>query len=282
MPQERNRLTLLAALSLAICGANWSSQVSGQRLALTPVRESGQSITPVFEGWYWNPDGTISLSYGYFNRNSQVELEIPIGANNFFYPGDVDRGQPTHFQLRRHWGVFAVTVPAEFGDQKLVWTLETNGQRLSVPGSLHVDYQIDALEGEAGSGNTPPSVRFDSTGSMARGPAGTIAGPLATKVGQPTTLTLWATDDGSFSWKYEQPATVMLTWVKHRGPGKVTFSEPVVPADEETGKSTTTAIFSAIGDYVLRVLANDYSGTYSAGHAQCCWTNAYLKVSVTQ
>jgi len=46
------------------------------------------------------------------------------------------------------------------------------------------------------------------------------------------------------------------------------------------GQATTSATFSAPGDYVVRVRANDASGVAGAGHAQCCWTNGFLKVAV--
>ncbi len=52
--------------------------------------------------------------------------------------------------------------------------------------------------------------------------------------------------------------------------------EQLRPAGEE--KFT----FSAPGDYMLRVRANDASGVSGAGHAQCCWTNGFVKVTVTQ
>ena len=40
--------------------------------------------------------------------------------------------------------------------------------------------------------------------------------------------------------------------------------------------------FSELGDYVLRVRANDASGVANAGHAQCCWANGFVKVTVTE
>ncbi|HXV86915.1 MAG TPA: hypothetical protein VD793_09460, partial [Gemmatimonadales bacterium] len=82
-----------------------------QVLPLAPERASGQTVTPVFEGWYRNPDGSFSLSFGYFNRNGKEALEIPVGPDNSFQPGEANQGQPTHFEPRRHWGVFAVRVP---------------------------------------------------------------------------------------------------------------------------------------------------------------------------
>ncbi len=42
-------------------------------------------------------------------------------------PGGPDRGQPTHFMPGRGWGLFAIQVPADFGENKLTWTIV--GQR---------------------------------------------------------------------------------------------------------------------------------------------------------
>jgi len=48
-------------------------------IPLAPPSTKGQTVTPVFEGWYRNPDGTYSLSFGYFNRNFEEVLELPNG-----------------------------------------------------------------------------------------------------------------------------------------------------------------------------------------------------------
>src|SRR5262245_37085061 len=96
--------------------------------------DTDQSVTPASEGWYRNPDGTFSLSFGYLNRNLKEDLDIPVGPHNSFSPGPMDRGQPTHFvsrtrgDLRRQFGsravgVFSVVVPKDFGPAKLTWTL---------------------------------------------------------------------------------------------------------------------------------------------------------------
>ena len=84
-------------------------------MPLDPARERGASITPAFEGWYTNPDGTFSLLVGYYNRNAKQPLDIPIGPNNRIVPGDPDQGQPTYFEVGRQWGVFVIKVPADFG-----------------------------------------------------------------------------------------------------------------------------------------------------------------------
>src|SRR5438046_156144 len=127
----------------------------GQNLPLEPVHESGASITGAFEGWFKNADGTFSLLLGYFNRNTKQELDIPIGPNNRVDGGGPDQGQPTHFLTGRQWGMFTVRPPADFGKNKLIWTLVANGQELVIPASLPPDYEISPFM-ESTLENTPP------------------------------------------------------------------------------------------------------------------------------
>src|SRR5689334_7813135 len=132
------------------------SQPATAQLPFTSPKASGQSVSPAYEGWYKNPDGTFTMSFGYYNRNATEVVEIPIGKNNFISPGAQNQGQPSEFQPRRHWGVFGVVVPANFGTKEVVWTLTFRDVTYAIPGTLHKNWQIDALEGEASSGNTPP------------------------------------------------------------------------------------------------------------------------------
>jgi hypothetical protein len=71
-----------------------------------------------------------------------------------------------------------------------------------------------------------------------------------------------------------------LTWFKHQGPGDVKFANASPRVQSPDVPATTTATFSAPGEYILRVRANDASGIAGAGHAQCCWSNGFLKVVV--
>jgi hypothetical protein len=263
-----------------------ATRVGARQVPLAPVRASGQTVTPVFEGWYRNPDGTFSLAFGYFNRNGREVIEIPVGPANRIEPGGPDRGQPARFEPRRHWGVFAVIVPADFGERRLTWTLVLRGDTFAIPGSLKVGWEIDALAGEAGSGNTPPVIRFDPEGPAGSGPAGVSTGPLHARVGVPLQLTVWASDDGrargSIAGDGRAGGAVTLTWFEHRGPGDVAFGDATPAVAATDGRAVTTAAFSAPGDYILRVRANDASGVASAGHAQCCWTNGFVRVTVTR
>lgn len=256
------------------------------QLPLSPLGGSGLTVTPVFEGWYPNPDGSYSLSFGYFNRNLAEVVEIPIGPSNSIQPGDPNQGQPTQFHPRRHWGVFAVTVPSDFGKGRVVWTLKIRGETFSIPGSLHPDWKIDALEGEVSSGNTPPMLKFDADGPQGRGPGGVTVGPLSASTRDTLKLVVWAADDGTpagtVSALSDANVPVTLTWFKHQGPGDVKFEKPTAKVSPPEGQATATATFSEPGEYVLRVRANDASGVSHAGHAQCCWTNGFVKVTVKE
>lgn len=239
----------------------------------------------MYEGWYRYADGTYALSFGYFNRNAGEVVEIPVGPNNFFSPGPPDRGQPAVFYPRRNWGVFAVTVPADARvSDKFVWTLVVRGDTLRIPGHIRPQWQIDALEGEAGTGNTPPVVRVAEGGPAGAGPGGITTGPVQARVGVPVVLKAWVTDDGnarnSVASGGRRGAPATLRWMRHTGPGNVTFADSAPPPSGPNGLATTTATFSAPGDYVLRLRANDASGVVAAGHAQCCWSNAFVRVIV--
>jgi len=254
----------------------------GFSLAQMPARDSGDSITGAYEGWFKNPDGTFSLLLGYFNRNMKEEIDVPVGPNNRIEPGGPDRGQPTHFMPRRQWGVFTVTVPKDFGNNKISWTITANGQTNVIPASLDPLWEISPFK-EDGVGNTPPVIRFAEAGPSVQGPR-PIDTSMSTTVGSPLPITVWVADDAKALTRL-RTAAVSVGWSKFRGPGAVTFA-PEKPEVEKTegaaafnGRATTTAIFSAPGEYVLRVVANDWSGDGGRGF-QCCWTNAMVKVTV--
>jgi hypothetical protein len=256
-----------------------TSGQGGGALPIEPVKETGQSVTGAFEGWYPNADGSFTLLVGYFNRNSKQTLDIPVGPNNRIEPGGPDLGQPTFFQPRRQWGVFTIVVPKDFGKQRLTWTIVANGQTTTVP--LHIDpLWIVAPFKDIALGNTPPSLRFSAAGATLQGPPKGFAATYTATVSTPLTLTVWTADDGIRPPEARRPARlVSVAWSKFRGPGEVTFSSVAPAIDEKTGMSTTTASFAAPGEYILRAQVNDATGEGGGGF-QCCWTNAHVKVTV--
>ena len=271
-----------ALLASLLVVTSWTIVARGQAatgLPIEPIKDAGQSVTGAFEGWYQNPDGTYTLLVGYFNRNQKQALDIPIGPNNRIEPGGPDLGQPTHFQPRREWGVFTIVVPKDFGKTRLTWTIVANGQTTTIP--MHLDpLWIVAPFKDVALGNTPPVLRLDAKGESFTGPPKGIAAEYEAKVGTPLTLNAWTIDDGIRAPEARRPVPrVAVEWSKFRGPGDVTFSKAAPPVDEKTSQSTTTASFSAPGEYLLRVQVNDATGEGGGGF-QCCWTNAHVKVIV--
>jgi len=274
----------------ALCAAG-ALPALGQVLLPEPARDAGSSITGAFEGWFKNADGSFSLLLGYYNRNRKQEVDIPVGPNNALEPGGPDRGQPTHFIPGRGWGLFTVKVPADFGDNKITWTIVANGKSTAIPASLKPDWEISPFQ-EAAVGNTPPVLSFEEHGPSVQGPRGLIAERTA-KVGEPLPLTVWVSDDAKFTTSSgakpkNMGAPVTLRWIPYRAPGRVTLSaeRPVVQKIERAdapapfnGTATIMATFSEPGEYVLHVTANDYSGEGGSGF-QCCWTAGQVKVSV--
>lgn len=157
----------------------------------------GQSISPAFEGWEQNEDGTFNLVFGYMNRNWEEQPHIPVGPNNNFSPGPADRGQPTYFHPRRNRFIFKVQVPADFGEQELVWTVNAGGEELKAYGTLRPDYFIDNVvimseNGALGAGTSSPELRAHTP------PTVTLETPtvIETRVGHPVQLVAHVTDDG--------------------------------------------------------------------------------------
>lgn len=276
-----------------------------------PIRERGSSVTGAYEGWYRNKDGSANLLVGYFNRNTKQELDIPIGPNNRIEPGGPDQGQPTHFLPSRQWGVFTIKVPADFGTKKLTWTLVANGQTNTITLHTNKDWVVEPFEDPA-SKNTPPMMRFDPAGPTFSGPPAGIAATFTTSQAEPLPLAAWVTDEPAklnvgnallvppgaaaatapdapdaaappargLGAGVPRPNPVSVTWSLFRGPGSVTFdnAKPTVNRADK-GTTTATATFSAPGEYILRLQANDASGEGGGGF-QCCWTNVHVGVSV--
>jgi hypothetical protein len=153
---------------------------------------------PAFEGWEDAVDGSRYFVFGYMNRNWEEELEIPVGSDNGFSPGNADQGQPTHFLPRRNRFVFRVPVPKAFTEKdELIWTLTAKGKTTKAYASLRPDYKLDDVvkaseTGALGAGTSSPKIRANKP------PVVKLEGPKArtAKVGQLLTLVATVTDDG--------------------------------------------------------------------------------------
>ena len=160
-----------------------------------PIRERGSSVTPAFEGWYFDKDGAQRVMVGYFNRNTKQTFDIPTGPNNHIDPGPADQGQPTHFDAGRQWGVFTIKLPKDFGTRKLSWTIVANGFTNTITLHTNADYIVEPFM-DAANKNTPPVLKFKPDGPAFTGPPSVIAEKYTATVGTPLALTVWASDEG--------------------------------------------------------------------------------------
>jgi len=158
---------------------------------------SGQPLSPAYEGWEKNADGSFNLVFGYMNSNWEQEIDVPIGPLNNFSPGPADQGQPTHFFPRRNRFVFRVKVPKDFGTKELVWTVTANGKTVKAYGTLKEDYFVDNMiftseTGAIGAGVSNPAIRANKP------PTAEAVGETVrtVKVGEPLTLSVLVKDDG--------------------------------------------------------------------------------------
>jgi hypothetical protein len=262
------------------------TMMSAQQITLS----SGQTVAPAFEGWEKNPDGSYNMVFGYFNRNLDEHLHVPVGPSNSIEPGGPDRGQPTYFFPRRNRFHFKVRVPADFGKNELVWTLTTRGMSEKAYATLIPEYIIDnqlAMLDVGNFGRDP-----EGRDLLNKTPTVQLEGSAERRVavGERLGLTASASDDGMpkpRSAPRGAPGTprgrsdalgLRVAWFVYRGDGaNVAFDPPqfkiypdyrigtnspwsplwTPPPLPDDGRFPVTVTFSAPGTYVLRVLAHD-------------------------
>ena len=265
-------LALLLAASAGAQVTPFSERVFNEQV----LRRSGQPVIPLFEGYYPNPDGTYEICFGYFNLNTEEDVDIPLGPDNMIEPAEFDGMQPTHFDrvpaanYRRHFCVFTVNVPADFGEREVRWTLNTHGEAITTPGKVLLPYFLDEPN-SGGRGIIAPVLRFEEDGPEFKGRTGFTGERLTVAVGDPLTLSVWVDHPDDRSW---------VAWTLHQGAGGVTFAESEMWVPKAEGVSTTTARFSEPGEYLIRVQAID--SPTSSFEFHCCWTNGYIPVTVVQ
>jgi hypothetical protein len=248
---------LAAAVALALGAAPADAQTRFMYL-------SGQTVTPAYEGWWPNDDGSYRLFFGYMNSNWEQEYVIPVGRQNYFAyssPGGLDdterdaydasvadQGQPTHFYPRRNPFLYTIDVPADFGTNELVWTLQSQGRTIRAYGTLASDYRIDPqvisteVGGDFGSlrdalrTNIPPVI--DIEGSLRR----------TVRVGERLTLVVHAEDPDNLPARrsrggmpttaeqlYRPPSSIVsisgpglrFSWTVYRGDAEEISFDPV-------------------------------------------------------
>jgi hypothetical protein len=251
-----------------------ASAQTGQAPTAIPQTKfaSGQNVVPYFDGWIRNPDGSIDLVFGYFNRNWQETILIPPGPDNKVEPGQSDQGQPTVFLPRRQGWVYRVRVPGTFGKQVLTWTITVNGKTEKAYGELlpteEITERIVMTRGNLNPGegdpNKPPSV--------------SVAPAQGASASQPVALMALVTDDGlpkpreavrrtqvadatriqqqTNSAATAQRRGLTVSWMQLRGPAAIVFETTgAIPVAD--GKAAVNARFPKEGTYVIRATAND-------------------------
>ncbi|MDA0804528.1 MAG: hypothetical protein O3A23_02665 [Proteobacteria bacterium] len=277
--------------------------------------QTGQHVEPAYEGWRPNPDGTFSFMFGYMNENWLEEPDVPVGENNFFAPGDADRGQPTHFLPRRNRFNFEVVVPADWGDRELVWTLRVNGVERKAYATLKTDYQVDNIviaseTGSLGAGTSSPESRANVKPEIE-----VIGDKIRTaRVGEPLVLRTQVLDDGIPKASREsrisedeamrrmmRPPTritvgkvngLFLSWNVYRGEGHVEF-DPPLPKPWEDTRTSANSPWGALWlppelpeDGIIEVTATfDKPGTYvlwARADDGGLYNDDYITVEVTE
>ena len=245
---------------------------------------TGQTIQPFFEGWAHHPDGGFDMHFGYLNRNYVEELYVPVGQANRVEARNEDQGQPTFFYPRVNHRVFSVTVPADFGDRELVWTVTVNNESYRAVGWLQPEWEI----------NPNPGARFAGGGEgqpANQAPTLVVEATRALALSDTLTMTATVTDDGlpparergggqnvvpAFAPQPDGPTLpvnvpqiqrdarpgptsvrverVNVTWRQWRGPTGATVESTGDPAG---GVATVTASFEHPGEYIFKVTASD-------------------------
>lgn len=267
-----------------------------------PMPEEGLPVSPFFEGWYDNGDGTYTLSFGYLNRNDTTVVQIPRGEDNFIDNSDFQGVQPTVFQPGRNRGVYAVTISDQ--EMDVWWRLNSEEELHEVPGRARIgSYELDRRPRPHGS--IPPIVWFANPNNAEGGPAGVTAEQdLRAGVGEPVTLSVnvedeseHETDSPGFSGD-EVPVRVVWS-LFHGNPAAVEYSRhPSNPEPEEEsprgggaetirlsegeGEARVNVTFSEPGEYVFRAQADNFAAVDSSSNDQCCWSNGYQRVVISE
>jgi len=229
----------------------------------TLVAQPTHPIYLQYDGFVRNKNGTLTLSFGYYNMNN-VDVTVSAGDSNLFSPAPADRNQTITFLKGRHRFACSMVVDGTFNGS-LQWTLKFAGRtEITTAKALNPLYELELnSEKRAIAGldlaTAPKNVCVN------RAPVVEIVNPfggpdastnLAAKVGQDLPINGRVEDDG-----LPRGSKITSAWKKISGPGDVTFSD--------AASGSTRATFSAAGAYVIELSATDGEKTNS------------LKVNVT-
>ena len=279
--QAKMKFLLLFTL-LALGASSYAQQIdlSNQNWSSEVIRERGQAIIPLYDGWYPNEDGTKTICFGYFNMNTKQSFNIPIGENNYLetdYPGlDLSAANiPTHFDplppaYRHIFCAFSVTVPEGFNtSHRITWHISSNRFELSTPGKVIPPYVLDEPRSD-GRGDLAPLVKLSPNDRGVRGRTGIHAASMVNaSVDEAVSLRAWIEHPDEEVW---------VGWSHHSGQGNVEFDNKEYKIQTDNNETTVAVRFSEAGEYVIRMQTID---NIAAFEFYCCHTNAYFHINVS-
>jgi len=212
-----------------------------------------QPIFVQYDGFVRNKDGSLLLSFGYYNMNN-VDVTIPAGDANSFTPAPADRNQPIVFLKGRHRFACSMVVDKSF-DGRLQWTVAFAGKtNVSTLKALDPLYELElnsekrallgldvAVAAKNVCINRSPVVQL-TTSPFEAPSTGSVE--LPSKVGQELAINAHVEDDA-----LPRGSKVTSNWKKISGPGDVTFSD--------TATGPTRVKFATAGNYELELSATD-------------------------
>ena len=146
----------------------WTVSVNGHSESVN-VSSSARSCAPASSGvihvyvdCVTKNATSYDATFAYANDNAAAQT-IPVGANNFFSPLPVDRGQTTTFQPGLHHAAFTVTgIPLT---TKLAWTVTFGGTTRTVTASTDNRSCAPSVKPIALSSSASPGTQgsFDAT-----------------------------------------------------------------------------------------------------------------------
>jgi hypothetical protein len=178
---------------------------------------------------------------------------------------------------------------------EVVWTLNHATFSYSIPGrATSTAYEMSVAERAFGS--LAPAIRFERDGAESTTREGIMAARVTASVGNPVTLSAYIQDRGNRGDYPEAGAELFplgTEWVMHQGPIAPSFDPALVSGRErmEQGMGAdggnswtqvqTQATFWEPGEYVIRLRVDNFLALDSQFDNMCCWTNAYVPVTVT-
>ena len=240
----RNRFALATSVALLMAASLGTADALAQ-----PT----QPIYVQYDGFVRNKDGSLLISFGYYNMNN-VDVTIPVGDGNSFAPAPGDRNQPVVFLKGRHRFACSMVVDKSFSG-RLQWSIAFAGKtNVSTLKGLDPLYELElnsekrallGLDVAAAARNVcinrPPVVQL-TTSPFEAPSMGSVE--LPGKVGQELAINAHVEDDG-----LPRGGKVTSSWKKTSGPGDVTFSDAAA--------GSTRVKFAAVGNYELELSATD-------------------------